>query len=281
MDIAKQTLKFLKSEGLRLATAESCTGGLIASALAALPGGGACLDVGFVAYSPSGKCGFLGVRSETVDRCGLTSEAVAREMAEGALACPGCTADVAVSNTGVADGGAEDGPPPGTQCFAWSWRCEEGAPVTFTETMRFAGSRNEVRQAAAMYALSRVEHYHGLFARQHQVRALRAPEGNVNEGESAMEQKSDKHTEKHSDKHKEDLVDEAVEESFPASDSPAMGGATRIERPSGQGDTSKDPQREASGSDEAKEDAREAARRASDGGAKPGGGGGPSGASGA
>ena len=160
MDTPEDILAFLRAADLTLATAESCTGGLIASALAALPGGGAWLDVGFVAYSPTGKAGFLGVRPETLEACGLTSEAVAREMAEGALACPGCTADVAVSNTGVADGAGDGGPPPGTQCFAWAWRNGQGAPVTFVETVRFAGTRNEVRQAAALYALARIEHYY-------------------------------------------------------------------------------------------------------------------------
>ncbi|WP_322104476.1 nicotinamide-nucleotide amidohydrolase family protein [Paraburkholderia sp. J41] len=162
MDIAEDAVAFMKSVGLTLATVESCTGGLIAAKLAAVPGSGTCLDVGFVTYSPSGKAGFLGVREQTIETFGLTSEEVAREMAEGALDVQGCAADVAVSNTGVADGGGDGGPPPGTQCFAWSWQLKEGERVTFSETARFAGSRNEVREAAAMYALSRIEHYYRL-----------------------------------------------------------------------------------------------------------------------
>ncbi|MGF6981095.1 nicotinamide-nucleotide amidase [Paraburkholderia atlantica] len=163
MNIPMQVVSFLSSRGLKLATAESCTGGQIASYLASVPGSGACLDVGFVSYSPSGKAGFLGVRESTMKRYGLTSEAVAREMAEGALSQEGCCADIAVSNTGLADGGAHggsaDGPPPGTQCFAWSFRRPGGQFVTFAETRRFPGDRNDVRSAAALYALSRVEHY--------------------------------------------------------------------------------------------------------------------------
>lgn len=161
MEIEQEVIAFLDSAGLSLATAESCTGGQIASLLAAVPGSGACLDVGFVAYSTSGKAGFLGVRAETMARYGLTSEAVAREMAEGALACDGCSADVVVANTGVADEAPGDAPAPapGTQCFAWSWRLGNGGCRTFTETVRFPGSRNEVRLAAARYALSRVERY--------------------------------------------------------------------------------------------------------------------------
>ncbi|OLL27548.1 ompetence-damaged protein [Burkholderia sp. SRS-W-2-2016] len=164
MNIPEQVVSFLNSRALKLATAESCTGGLIASNLAGVPGSGACLDVGFVSYSPSGKAGFLGVRHSTMERCGLTSEAVAREMAEGALGQDGCNADIAVSNTGLADsgpnGGAGDEPPPGTQCFAWSFRLRDGnALKTFSETRRFAGDRNDVRSQAALYALSLVAHY--------------------------------------------------------------------------------------------------------------------------
>ncbi|HEY2024725.1 CinA family protein [Paraburkholderia sp.] len=163
MNVPAQIVSFLKSRGLKLATAESCTGGLIASDLAGVPGSGACLDVGFVSYSPSGKAGFLGVKRATMEQYGLTSEAVAREMAEGALQQEGCCADIAVSNTGLADGGGQGGspddPPPGTQCFAWSFRLRDGSLVTFAETRRFTGGRNDVRSAAALYALSRVEHY--------------------------------------------------------------------------------------------------------------------------
>ena len=78
MNIPHYLIGFLSARGLKLATAESCTAGLIASLVAEVPGSGACLDVGFVTYSPSGKAGFLGVRQETMDRFGLTSEEVAR-----------------------------------------------------------------------------------------------------------------------------------------------------------------------------------------------------------
>lgn len=76
-----------------------------------MPGSGNCLDVGFVTYSPTGKAGFLDVREETMQREGLTSEAVAREMSEGALRQEACCADVVVSNTGVADKVPDGGPP--------------------------------------------------------------------------------------------------------------------------------------------------------------------------
>jgi len=159
MDIPRQVVSFLSSRGLMLATAESCTAGKIASLVSSVPGSGSCLDVGFVTYSPSGKAGFLGVREETMKEFGLTSEEVAREMSEGALSQEACSADVSVSNTGVADAAPGGGPPPGTQCFAWSFKLRDGQLMTFSETKSFDGERNEVRRAAALYALSRIEHY--------------------------------------------------------------------------------------------------------------------------
>jgi len=140
---AVHTIRFLKSRKLVMATAESCTAGLIASILAEVEGSGACLDVGIVVYSPSGKAGFLGVEPATIRRFGLTSEEVAREMSEGMLAHEACCADITVANTGIA------GPPPpdtnvpaGTQCFAWSYKVN-GAPITFSETKLSYGQRND------------------------------------------------------------------------------------------------------------------------------------------
>jgi nicotinamide-nucleotide amidase len=159
MNIPRSVVGFLSSRGLVIATAESCTGGLIASLIADVPGSGACLDVGIVVYSPSGKCGVLNVQAQTIEEHGLTSEAVAREMATGVLALEACSAHIAVSNTGLA------GPPPegtdlapGTQCFAWRYKRRDGEHM-FSETRVFDGDRTTIRQRAALYALSRVEHY--------------------------------------------------------------------------------------------------------------------------
>ena len=111
MNIPLQVVSFLSSRGLTLATTESCTAGQIASYLASVPGSAVCLDVGFITYSPSGKAGFLGVQRATMEQHGLTSEAVAREMAGGALRHEGCCADIVVSNTGLADGTPNSIPP--------------------------------------------------------------------------------------------------------------------------------------------------------------------------
>jgi PncC family amidohydrolase len=159
MDIPRLAVSFLISRGLKLATAESCTAGYIASLVSSVPGSGACLDVGFVVYSPSGKAGFLGVSQRSMDEHGLTSEEVAREMAVGALRQEACCADIAVSNTGLADEAPVDAPPAGTQCFAWAFKRRDGSIFTFSETKVFSGERNDIRKAAALYALSRIEHH--------------------------------------------------------------------------------------------------------------------------
>jgi len=159
MNISRQVVGYLRSRSLVLTTAESCTAGLIASMLAEVPGSGGCLDMGFVVYSPSAKSGFLDVRPQTIERYGLTSEEVAREMAEGALAQRTGHASVAVANTGLADGAPDGrGPRPGTQCFAWAC-VHRGRVVTGSETVVFDGGRNAVRRAAARHALAGIPRF--------------------------------------------------------------------------------------------------------------------------
>lgn len=150
---------YLDENKLRLVTAESCTAGLVAAMLGDMPGCGSWLECGFVTYSPQAKNRLLGVRFETIDKFNLTSEEVAREMAEGALR--GSRANVAVSNTGVAGPSSGDGDiPVGTICFAWGFE-HYGGIVVFSETRRFDGDRNAVRKAGAEYAIERILYYHG------------------------------------------------------------------------------------------------------------------------
>lgn len=156
----KSVLRYLQEHNLKLVTAESCTAGLIASMLAEAPGSGCWLECAFVTYSPQAKISCLGVRQETIDQYNLTSEEVAREMAEGALRAS--RANVALADTGLAGPGGDDSIPVGTVCFAWSFQQGEDA-VTFSETRKFDGDRNEVRQRAAEYAINRIWHYHTAF----------------------------------------------------------------------------------------------------------------------
>jgi PncC family amidohydrolase len=157
--VAKAAAEYLGQNGLVLVTAESCTAGLIASRLAEVPGAGQVLESAFVVYDPKAKQRHLGVSPDTIDRYNLTSEPVALEMARGAL--EHSDANLAIANTGVADG-ADPAVQPGTQCFAWAFR-EGKRTQIFTETKRFAGNRNEIREAAADYALQRIQQYHRRF----------------------------------------------------------------------------------------------------------------------
>lgn len=155
---ARQIADFLQRHELVLVTAESCTAGLIAASLAEARGAGRVLESAFVVYDPAAKQRCLDVPAELMDRHNLTSEPVALAMAHGALRHS--DADLAISNTGVADDTDPD-IAAGTQCFAWVFR-REGEPLSFSETRVFEGDRNEVRKAAAEYALHRIPHYHAL-----------------------------------------------------------------------------------------------------------------------
>ncbi len=109
---AAAVLDAYRARGWRIATAESCTGGLVAALLTEVPGSSAVIDRGFVTYSNEAKAEMLGVDAGLIATMGAVSEAVARAMAEGALAHS--RADVAVSITGVAGpGGGSDAKPVG------------------------------------------------------------------------------------------------------------------------------------------------------------------------
>ena len=100
----------LTASGATLATAESCTGGWIAKAITDVPGSSAVLGYGIVSYSNAAKESLLGVRAETLAEHGAVSEAVVREMAEGALALSGANYSIAVSGIAGPDGGTAEKP---------------------------------------------------------------------------------------------------------------------------------------------------------------------------
>lgn len=155
-----EVVAYLKNQHLLVVTAESCTAGLIASTLAEPPGCGAWLDSAFVTYSESAKMDCLNVDEKTIEQFGLTSEAVAREMAEGALALS--EANLALATTGVAGPSAGDGNDPvGKVCFAWSFRTGKEMR-TFSGTTIFNGERNEIREQATAYALNHISTHHAL-----------------------------------------------------------------------------------------------------------------------
>jgi len=148
---AETTLSACRTAGLTVATAESCTGGLIAAALTAIPGSSDVVEAGFVTYSDRAKSALLGVPPALIAGHGAVSAAVAGAMAEGALSH--CQADIAVAVTGIAGpGGATPGKPVGLVHFACARR--GGATTTRVET--FDGDRAGIRRQAALTALALV-----------------------------------------------------------------------------------------------------------------------------
>ena len=152
MDVlAAQVGALLKSHGMMLATAESCTGGGVAQAITGVAGSSAWFERGFVTYSNLAKQQMLGVSEATLKQHGAVSEAVVREMVAGAL--KNSTAQVALSVSGIAgpDGGTAD-KPVGTVWFAWGIK----GGATHAQRHQIGGDRAEVRAQAVHIALQGV-----------------------------------------------------------------------------------------------------------------------------
>ena len=146
---AKAVLSAARAAGVMIATAESCTGGLIAGALTDVAGSSDVVDRGFITYSNAAKIEMLGVSLETLQTCGAVSEEIARDMAEGALARS--NADIAVSVTGIAGPGGSEFKPEGRVCFGLA----QSGKATKTETVDFGPlGRRQVRQATVDHALA-------------------------------------------------------------------------------------------------------------------------------
>ncbi|HYS57989.1 MAG TPA: CinA family protein [Burkholderiales bacterium] len=146
--LARRTGARLKKRNLKLATAESCTGGWIAQTVTSVPGSSGWFDRGFVTYSNEAKKELLGVRGRTLSRHGAVSRETAKEMAAGALARS--RAQVAIAVTGVAGpGGGTKAKPVGTVCFAWSRK--RGAMESLVR--HFRGGRESVRRQSVVFAL--------------------------------------------------------------------------------------------------------------------------------
>ena len=145
---AESLLQTCREAGLKIATAESCTGGLIAATLTAIAGSSDVVDRGFVTYSNAAKTDLVGVPAELIAAHGAVSEQVARAMAEGALRHS--PADLAVSVTGVAGpGGGSVEKPVGLVWFG----CVRRGRSSTTLRRLFPGDRIEVRRASVAQAL--------------------------------------------------------------------------------------------------------------------------------
>ena len=149
---AERLLALCRARGLKLATAESCTGGLIAATLTAIAGSSDVVDRGFVTYSNAAKAEMLGVPPELIESVGAVSREVAGRMAEGAL--QRSEAGLAVSVTGVAGpGGGSAEKPVGLVWFGLA-RPNQG---TLTERQVFSGDRHAVRRATVARALALIQ----------------------------------------------------------------------------------------------------------------------------
>ncbi|WP_075183581.1 nicotinamide-nucleotide amidase [Pantoea sp. 1.19] len=153
--LSEQTGAALRAAGATLTTAESCTGGWIAKIVTDVAGSSAWFQRGFVTYSNAAKSAMVGVQPATLAQHGAVSEAVVREMAQGAR--DAADADYAVSVSGIAgpDGGSAD-KPVGTVWFAFAHR----AGATLALCQHFSGDREAVRRQATAFALqSLVDHF--------------------------------------------------------------------------------------------------------------------------
>lgn len=133
-----------------MATAESCTGGLIAGAVTDVAGSSDVFDRGFITYSNTAKVEMLGVLEATLSAFGAVSEEVAAEMADGARTR--ARVDIAVAVTGIAGPGGSEHKPEGRVCFGLS-----SGNSTWTETVEFGAiGRAAVRSATVVHALGLV-----------------------------------------------------------------------------------------------------------------------------
>ncbi|MEM7056795.1 MAG: CinA family protein [Pseudomonadota bacterium] len=148
-DLAPRVLDTCRTKGLMIATAESCTGGMVASSLVDIPGSSDVVDCGFVTYSNEAKARMLGVPMDLITQHGAVSDLVARAMAEGALA--NSRADLAVAITGVAGpGGGTVEKPEGLVHFA---AAQKGGNMTAERIEYGALGRSEVRRRSMEQAL--------------------------------------------------------------------------------------------------------------------------------
>ncbi|GAA0791663.1 CinA family protein [Marinobacterium sediminicola] len=153
-NLAQKVGETLLAKGMKLAAAESCTGGWVSQAVTAVPGSSGWFDCGFVSYSNTAKHKMLGVDLAVLEKSGAVSEPVVAQMAEGALR--NSDADIAVAISGLAGpGGGSEDKPVGTVWFAWA---VEGHP-TVTCLSFFNGGRDEIRQQAVEQALEGIMAY--------------------------------------------------------------------------------------------------------------------------
>ncbi len=142
----------LKQRGFMIATAESCTGGLVAAAITSIAGSSDWFDRGFVTYSNQAKHEMLGVPLALIEQHGAVSEEVARAMAEGALKYS--HAQVSISITGIAGpGGGSDIKPVGLVWHGFAVKRSDGTQALHCQRQQYAGDRAAIREQACALAM--------------------------------------------------------------------------------------------------------------------------------
>lgn len=148
LSVVSSLADVLQSKQLRLVTAESCTGGGVASVLTDLAGSSQWFERGFVTYSNDAKMDCLNVPATVLERYGAVSEETVRAMVKGAVT--NSLGDVALAVSGIAGpGGGTESKPVGTVCFAWG-----NSDVQRTGTRLFSGDRHQVREQAVEHAIT-------------------------------------------------------------------------------------------------------------------------------
>lgn len=145
----QNVIAYLHENNLKLATAESCTGGWVAKVMTDVAGSSAFFDRGFVTYSNESKQEMLGVLEKTLERYGAVSEQVVAEMVQGTLKYSKAELAIAVSGIAGPSGGSQE-KPVGTVCFSWMQLGKK--PIT--ETVLFEGDRNNIRENSVKYVLN-------------------------------------------------------------------------------------------------------------------------------
>ena len=147
--IAQEVFELARFKNIVIASAESCTGGMLSSAITDIPGSSAIFECGFVTYSNISKMKLLNVNQITLESFGAVSEEVAAEMAIGAL--KNSKANIAISVTGIAGPGGSNTKPEGMVCFSVAFEKE----IKLTKTKKFGPlGRDIVREKATIYGLN-------------------------------------------------------------------------------------------------------------------------------
>ena len=152
-DKAKEVVELLIQRGLKITSAESCTGGLFAAHITSVSGSSECFEGSFVTYSNEIKHKMINVREETLEKYGAVSEECVIEMAENSRKI--MDSDIAISISGIAgpSGGTEDKP------VGLVWICISAQGYTKAYKNIFSGDRNEVREQSVLFSLNLVENF--------------------------------------------------------------------------------------------------------------------------